>query len=86
MVEGSHRVDYGKLLSELNNFDYVSSLRAADMDMPKSHASVRSGLTDAQGWSDPKSIFDDDYIVLDLKKVPQNTIEQIEKKIIKVNR
>ena len=38
MVEGSHRVDYGKLLAELNNFDYVSSLRAADMDMPKSNS------------------------------------------------
>ena len=47
MVEGSHRVDYGKLLAELSNFDYVSSLRAADVDMPKSNASVRSGLTDA---------------------------------------
>jgi hypothetical protein len=47
MVEGSHRVDYGKLLSELNNFDYVSSLRAADGAMPKSNASIRSGLTDA---------------------------------------
>ena len=50
MVEGSHRVDYGKLLSELNNFDYVSSLRAADGAMPKSNASIRSGLTDAVGW------------------------------------
>jgi len=75
LVEGTHRVDYGKLLSELNSFDYVQSLRAADGGVPKSNASIRSGLTDAVGWLEPKGIFDDDYVVLDLKKVPQNTIE-----------
>ena len=34
----------------------------------------------------PKTIFDDDYIVLDQKKVPQNMIEKIEKRTIRVNR
>ena len=43
-------------------------------------------MTDAQDFKAPKSIFDDDYIVLDQKKVPQNTIEQIELMMIKVNR
>lgn len=87
LVEGTNRVDYGKLVVDLNNFDYVASIRAADgLAVPKSNSSVRSGLTDAVGWQEPKSIFDDEYVVLDLKKVPQNTIEQIERKMIKVNR
>jgi hypothetical protein len=43
-------------------------------------------MTDAIAWNEPKTIFDDDYVVLDQKKVPQNTIEQIEKKMIKINR
>ena len=54
--------------------------------MVRSAASVKSGLTDAIAWNEPKSIFDDDYVVLDQKKVPQNTIEQIEKKMVKINR
>jgi hypothetical protein len=47
---------------------------------------MRSGMTDAQDYREPRTIFDDDYIVLDSKKVPQNTIEQIENRMIKVNR
>jgi hypothetical protein len=85
-VQGTNRIDYGKLLSDLNQFDYVQSLRTDGSMPPRSNASVKSGLTDAVGWQEPKSIFDDEYVVLDLKKVPQNTIEQIEKKMIKVNR
>ena len=54
--------------------------------MPQTSNSIRSGMTDAQDFKAPKSIFDDDYIVLDQKKVPQNTIEQIELRMIKVNR
>lgn len=52
----------------------------------KTSHTVRSGLTDAIAWKEPKGIFEDDYVVLDSKKVPQSTIEQIEKKMIKVNR
>jgi hypothetical protein len=47
---------------------------------------MRSGMTDAQDYREPRTIFDDDYIVLDQKKVPQNMIEQIENRMIKVNR
>ena len=37
MVEGTHKVDYGKLVVDLNNFDYVASIRAADgLAVPKS--------------------------------------------------
>ena len=38
--------------------------------MVRSAASVKSGLTDAIAYNEPKSIFDDDYVVLDQKKVP----------------
>jgi hypothetical protein len=31
---------------------------------------MRSGFTDAVDYQEPKNIFDDDYIVLDSKKVP----------------
>lgn len=47
---------------------------------------MRSGLSDAVDYYEPKSIFNDDYVVLDQTKVPQNTIESIESKLIKVNR
>ena len=42
----------------------------AGSQVPRSGASARSGLTDAVDYHEPKSIFDDDYVVLDQKKVP----------------
>ena len=43
--------------------------------MPRSYASVRSGITDAIDHREPRGIFDDDYVILDQKKVTQNVIE-----------
>ena len=34
----------------------------------------------------PKTIYEDDYVVLDQKQVPQNIIESIEQKTIRMNR
>ena len=34
----------------------------------------------------PKTIYEDEYVVLDQKQVPQNIIEQIEQKTIRMNR
>ena len=58
----------------------------AGSQVTRSNASMRSGLSDAVDYYEPKSIFNDDYVVLDQTKVPQNTIESIESKLIKVNR
>ena len=55
-------------------------------DVPSSHASVKSYVTESVDYEEPKAIFDDDYIILDQKKVPQNVIERIEQRTIKVNR
>ena len=69
----------------LAEFDYVQSLKDQD-NIPRSSYSVKTGLTDAVNYEEPKTIYDDDYIVLDQKKVPQNMIESIERKMIKINR
>lgn len=67
-------------------FDYIKAQQDEMGSMPPSHGSMRSGMTDAQDYREPRSIFDDDYIILDQKKVPQNMIEQIETRMVKVNR
>jgi hypothetical protein len=67
------------------SFDYIKS-QYDEGSVPASSGSMRSGMTDAQDYKEPRSIFDDDYIVLDQKKVPQNMIEQIETRMVKVNR
>ena len=69
-----NKLDYGKMIQNLTEFDYVQSLRDDD-NIPRSNYSQKTGLTDAVSWNEPKTIFDDDYIVLDQKKVPQNMIE-----------
>ena len=73
------------MVQNLAEFDYVQSLRDED-NAPRSNYSVRTGFTDAVDYQPPNTIFDDDYIVLDQKKVPQNMIESIEQKMIKINR
>jgi hypothetical protein len=65
------------------SFDFIKTQGGSQ---PNSSASMRSDLTDVQNYRAPRSIFDDDYIVLDQKKVPQNVIEQIENRMIKINR
>ena len=53
------------------SFDYIKSqYDDVGSQFPNSSASMRSGMTDAQDYREPRSIFDDDYIVLDQKKVP----------------
>jgi hypothetical protein len=42
--------------------------------------------TELSAYQEPATLFDDDFIVLDQKKVPQNVIENIEKRLIKFNR
>jgi len=75
------KINYRNLMEDVQMYDYM-----ADTSQVKSAGTVRSGLTDAIAKPEPKSIFDEDYIVLDQKKVPQNVIESIENKMIKVNR
>ena len=74
------------MVEDLNQFDYIQSQYAEPGEAPRSYASQRSGISDAIDYREPRSIFEDDYVVLDQKKVPQNMIEHIEKRTIKVNR
>jgi hypothetical protein len=53
-------VNYKDLIEDIQNFDYM-----VDQSQPASAATMKSGLTDAIAYSEPKGIFDDDYIVLD---------------------
>jgi len=74
-------------VEDILNFDYRQEMfNEADSQVPRSNASYRSGMTDAIDYQAPKGIFEDEYVVLDQKKVPQNMIESIEKRTIKINR
>lgn len=63
------------MMDDLLNFDYIKSQYDGGSDIPRSHATQRSAISDVQDIKDPKNLFEDDYIVLDQKKVPQNMIE-----------
>ena len=55
--------------------------------VPLSKQSIRSlQPTEMSDFLEPPGIYDDDYTVLDQKKVPQNVIESIESRLIKMNR
>lgn len=64
-VENSNKINYKDLIEDVQNFDYM-----IEQSQPRSAATQKSGLTDAIAHNEPKGIFDDDYIVLDQRKVP----------------
>ena len=80
-VEGTNKINYKDLIEDVLKFDYMDSTNQV-----KSAASTKSGLTDIMDRTLPKTIFEDDYVVLDRGKVPQNVSESIEQKTIKINR
>jgi len=45
-------------------------MQAQHGEAPPTGASMRSGVTDAVDYQPPRSIFDDDYVVLDQSRVP----------------
>ena len=65
--EKSGKINYEGLVQDLNQFDYMTAQHG---DQPGTGASMRSGVTDALDYQVPRSIFDDDYVVLDQNKVP----------------
>ena len=54
--------------------------------LPRSQASISSGAYSIPGVKEVKNVFTDDYIVVNSKQVPQNQVEIIEKKLVKLNR
>lgn len=77
------------IFSQNENLDVdLKQLKPTTVEnFPASTGSMRSfQQTEMSDWPAPKTIYDDEYIVLDQKKVPQNVIESIENKMIRMNR
>ena len=55
------------MIQDLSQFDYMAAQHG---EPPPSGASMKSGLTDALDYQAPRTIFEDDYVVLDQNKVP----------------
>lgn len=72
-VEGTNKINYKDLIEDVLKFDYMDSTNQV-----RSAASTKSGLTDIMDRNQPRTIYEDDYIVLDRNKVPQNVSESIE--------
>lgn len=83
--------EYANLLFNQDDRLGVSTkdLRPASMlPKPDSKASITSfgGRTEESLDPEPKGLHDDNYIVLDKKKVPTNALDSIEKKLVRTNR
>lgn len=77
----SGKVDYRSLIEELRFFNYEEA-NAHKGGEPEHHSQSVSRLTQQR----KKTIFEDEYIVLDSQKVPPNVLDQIEEKLVKVSR
>ncbi len=79
------RINYKHMIEHLKTFDYDQATNErARVSSKRSTSSFHSDMMPHMNKA--KTIFDDDYIVLDAQKVPPNTLEGIERRLIKVNR
>lgn len=65
--EKTGKINYEGFIQDLSQFDFMSAQHG---EKPATGASMKSGVTDAIDYQAPRSIFDDDYVVLDQNKVP----------------
>ena len=78
------KVDYRGLIEELRYFDYEianSKKPGNSEDLPQNKHSTTGNSNKLS-----RTIFEDDYIVLDSQKVPTNVLEQIEVRLARVGR
>lgn len=59
------KINFKNFIDDLKQFDYQKSMNEAEGVEPRSGYTVRSGVTESDYNYQPKSIFNDDYIVLD---------------------
>lgn len=83
MDNDTGRVDYRGLVEELRYFNYEEANNQKDFggESTKLSFSKTPGETRKR-----KTIFEDDYIVLDSQKVPNNVLENIESRLSRVTR
>ena len=80
-------VRYQDMADDLKRFDYDRETNNGFVRATRSQASVSSGRRSIKGMCAPRDIFHgEDYMILNQQKVPQNVMEQIEKKLVKVKR
>jgi hypothetical protein len=75
------------LANDLRKFDYHTETNQGFIRGAHSEASLSSGRRSIKGARAPVDILDvNNYSVLNQQKVPQNTMEKIEKSLVKVRR
>ena len=80
-------VDYRSLVEDIRDFNYEQSNHkgTAGGDLQESRVAAFSKTPGNEGRK-RKTIFEDDYIVLDSQKVPPNVLDQIDQRLHKVTR
>ena len=82
--EQTGKIRYREMALDLLTFNYDKETNEGIL--PRSQASISSGAYSIPGVKEVKNVFTDDYTVVNSKQVPQNQVEIIEKKLVKLNR
>lgn len=82
--ENSGKICYREMANDLNTFNFDQETNEGIL--PRSSRSISSGAYSIAGVLPKTNIFNSDYTVVDAKKVPQNQVDLIEKRLVKVNR
>ena len=69
------KINYIEMGADVRNFNYDKETN--DGILPRSAHSISSGRRSIAGTRPQRNIFNDEYIVLDRTKVPQNKLESI---------
>jgi hypothetical protein len=78
------RVHYRALANDLQSFNFDKETNLGVL--PKSALSISSGKYSIAGVEPKKNIFNSEYTVGDTTRIPQNKLEDVEKRVVKMNR
>lgn len=82
--ERSGKICYKEMASDLQAFNFDKETNEGIL--PRSAHSISDGAYSIAGVAPKRNVFNDDYLVVNSKQVPQNQVELIEKRLVKVNR
>lgn len=72
------------MANDLNTFNFDKETNEGIL--PRSSGSISDGAYSIAGVQPKQNIFNSDYTVVDSKRAPQNQVDLIEKRLVKVNR
>lgn len=82
--EATGKVHYRAMANDLQSFNFDNETNLGLL--PRSALSISSGKYSIAGVEPKRNIFNSEYTVGDTTRIPQNKLEDVEKRVVRMNR